>query len=912
MNLLLVSLGLMAQWPRLAGPADPHDHLSPDGALRLHVESVERDGDGPGIYTMFRGDQRLWRVEAPFHLGELFVTEGGQAFGYGNSVVEDRGSEMVVAVIGADGGLLLDERTPKTWSGFMHMPHNPLPLGLVPDPAHDRIWVRIADPDINAKVESWWGYRLSTGERLGAIQPGKALGGNGGFEGRKLRLSQAAAVPGTDLILVQWRLDDRRGGDSFALLTVEGKLAWRLGLPLDDGVEPEGGGKKAEEELGRLLKGQELILGVSADGQFEVGLVKTKERVTFGAGFADGAWSVEELVRAPWSPKAQPGPSVAGPERVEVELELLGTTAFQDVTLGEAGLLQDAQAWCIDGKGHLAMVTEHPTGGFERLRRDLHSGESERVRLPSLGPVPEGVAHSRVSWFDLGEDQWLASRRTYRAGVDDAWLIDAKRGTIKALTGLRAADRQSVRPAVKDAARLGNGALAMLVTYQFGNSQGEALLCLDPDGELQWVIDSDYRDPAKIFSPRAMTVVNGDLVVVLESDEFKLYGADGRYQRTVNLAAAWGQAPNYPTGLRPDGRGGLLVHDFGGNPSDWRMDLTAGTSTPLAVAFADGRKPEQILRNLRAAPGGGLWTTDGFELLELDASGAVVRFHEAPPDPKRLYDFGPARVFGNGRISLQDQRTGALHSWDEEGARRALGLLPPEECDRLLGYNVLRSGPGGETWAQLNAEMAPDDKEDAVFDSWVHWHADGTYLGRSGLDDFRSVAAIGERVWAWTYHGVVRVFDRKGTAVGRIDQAPDKSWLAAIQDVSAAPDGRTWIWERPRGSGLEDDPVTGRIFVCGADAKVEELLTLTMGHKAMAISEPQQVGPWILPSHHAPLLLTMPSPGNWKVWEPVGLGRAQERGTELSFGLSADGTELLVVDGTLTLRRYALPDPAGD
>ncbi|MDF1799413.1 MAG: hypothetical protein P1V81_09580 [Planctomycetota bacterium] len=180
---------LPLQWG--ADPVDPVDVLSPGGALRLHVESVERDGEGPGVYSLFEGDTERWRAELPFHLSDIWLGPDGGAFGCGVAHSPETYFELVVAQLDPEGKVLFDERTTMRSPRAIHGSPTPQPRGLVPDPANDRVWVRVFDGYAPDGFESWWGYRLSTGERIGAIEPERDLRAPFQQGKRSLRVDQA-------------------------------------------------------------------------------------------------------------------------------------------------------------------------------------------------------------------------------------------------------------------------------------------------------------------------------------------------------------------------------------------------------------------------------------------------------------------------------------------------------------------------------------------------------------------------------------------------------------------------------------------------------------------------------------------------------------------------------------------------
>ena len=898
MNLLLVALALLPQWGLDSAPVDPHDYLSPDGNHRLHVESIERDGQGPGIYTMYRGDEQLWRVELPFHMEEVFLADDVQAFGYGKVRSEARRRELVVALLGADGKVVTDERTPETMSRYPDSPADPRPRGLVPDPAHDRIWVRVADPDVNVGLESWWGYRLSTGERLATLQPGKGLKSDFGFGGRKNHVRQAVLVPDTDLVLIHWWVTDNTdyswhyGHDEglFALMTADGELVWKLELPLDYTVTPEEGGEQADDALALALRDQDLILGTGPGARFELRWVRAERRVSYAVRAEGEGWVVEEVGRAPWV--EPPGPSeLAAAEPKVLELQQLGEVQLERIVRGRSSPLQAAEAWCVEGD-QLFVVRAARGGDFERARVDLDTLAEEVKPLPALPEPAAGEGSDSVTWHDLGEDEWLVARTCYRktGNVEECWVVDAELGEVLALSG-RSLQVGGQAPSVEAGARMNDGVLVLLVTYRYEYTSSPALLGLDPEGELLWAVGEDYEDETKLFSPEDLTVLGGDRIVVLDNiaKRLQLYDGAGKHLGNVDLEQAWGKEPRYPTDVKPDHRGGLLVRDFSGSTPWWRMDLEAGTSMPLSPAFADGRVPKELLRFLRAGTDGRLWSSDGFELLELDDQAQVARSLDGEPDPLELHAYRLPVAPGDGRVYVQDTRTGTLHVWSEDGRKLHEGALPKEELDHVQGWLTLAAVPGGTVWVELD--------DGSIQDSWVGWDAEGAYLGRSPVGKTRGQASDGRVTWTWGFEESATLHGADGEVLAEVSQAPDRTWLQGIDAVSFAPDGRAWIWEPSRSVGAR---ARTRVLVCGSDGEVEEVLELPNTPWAR---QPSHAGSWVLPSPADPLLLSRAVDDTWQAWT---LAIELERDASLAF--SADGRELLHVHPDLRLTRYALPD----
>src|SRR5207247_1729086 len=102
------------------------------------------------------------------------------------------------------------------------------------------------------------------------------------------------------------------------------------------------------------------------------------------------------------------------------------------------------------------------------------------------------------------------------------------------------------------------------------------------------------------------------------------------------LEKAWGREPNYPSGVQADVDGGVLVHDFNGDPPLYRMRKDGTVRATLSPHFSDGRVVDGLTRQAHVAPDGNLWATDGQRLLRMDDHGGVDLQLGAKADPDML------------------------------------------------------------------------------------------------------------------------------------------------------------------------------------------------------------------------------------------------------------------------------------
>ena len=152
------AIALAVLWASVALAADlqPRTYVSPDGTYALTVNPGERSGAGPGTYTLKHGSQQQWSIALPFTLQDAVVDDQGHFGGYAytNGRGNDDG-EFVAAIVGTDGRILAQQREPRSPSHYLHVRGNPHVEGLIRDDDAHRLVIRIADPDVNANVETW-------------------------------------------------------------------------------------------------------------------------------------------------------------------------------------------------------------------------------------------------------------------------------------------------------------------------------------------------------------------------------------------------------------------------------------------------------------------------------------------------------------------------------------------------------------------------------------------------------------------------------------------------------------------------------------------------------------------------------------------------------------------------------------
>src|ERR1043165_8520059 len=92
----------------------------------------------------------------------------------------------------------------------------------------------------------------------------------------------------------------------------------------------------------------------------------------------------------------------------------------------------------------------------------------------------------------------------------------------------------------------------------------QALFAFDAQGRQRWKIEArDGSDPDSLKDADDVTVTqDGKIVLVTPGrNHLQVFGLDGTYRATIDLAEAWHREPNYPSAVKADTTGGGIVSD---------------------------------------------------------------------------------------------------------------------------------------------------------------------------------------------------------------------------------------------------------------------------------------------------------------------------------------------------------------
>ena len=146
----------------------------PSGDYSLHVNPSDILGRGNAEYRFSKGDDVLWEKEFPYTLWEALITDDGQiagyAYTYGWEGFSEKGykagvGDMLVVLLDRNGKELSKNKYPRHHSRFPGEGPDPLVKEIYVHEKTNRMILRIADPDINRRVDKGWVYDLADGKR---------------------------------------------------------------------------------------------------------------------------------------------------------------------------------------------------------------------------------------------------------------------------------------------------------------------------------------------------------------------------------------------------------------------------------------------------------------------------------------------------------------------------------------------------------------------------------------------------------------------------------------------------------------------------------------------------------------------------------------------------------------------------
>lgn len=771
---------------------DAKTYRSPHGTCELFVDPSHLNGQGAADYIVRKHGKELWAGRREFSLWDAAITDegvvAGYAYSYGqrgwpprdNRPIDPNPGTTSTLIIDPAGKLLLNEIVKRDNKEFGFPDHTA--LGLFVDAVSDRFGVRYRSPNWNDYGETWEIYSLKNARKEKSL----TIKRPNGLQSNYPSIAGACAVPGSSLTLVRWHADSPKTKESlYLLIDAEGREVWRE-LLIDDlsGLSDQ---DAYEARWAPLME------AIDQPGMFTIQSVKRAESVTYVAK-ADAAspsgWSVTESNRRPWKPLiGKQGRSIDS--YPSIELRPMGTVTLESAPPGASFDFGHVHQFVIDSKGRFAWLKWGHGKEVRFVRFDPQANEMLEVPL-ELGHEVSTVPG--LAWIDA--DRWLLLTMT---GYDDkptyAWWFDAATRKTAPITEYN-----------------GPGCAGFSVPPQ-----------RTPDGG--FFVTGDRNRPATLFNTHAVSVSQVDIdsslpqdaavssngvIGVLEGagrDHILRAGKDGKALEPIDIAKSFGAKPNYLSNLSADVEGGWIVHDFNAKIPIWRLDRDGNVKSKFEPRYEDGRTFR--IGDVKIAPDGSLWTTDGGALLRLNAEGVVDKIIGPDPDTPALGDSCATTLDFLGRFWVVDRRTSAAHAFDANG-KRTLVLKPdPTDFKTDGGLGCIAVGRDGIYWN--NGSTLREG-------GFVHFDSEGKRVGllKYVADQFKEEwlfkPGSTER-WVTGYTDMFLI-SQDGAIKRKVSKHASGQWLGSVGQAAVAPDGAVAVVGEPM-SGPWWEP--GRVSVYDAE-----------------------------------------------------------------------------------------------
>lgn len=758
----------------------PTTYTSPNGQYSLYVNPGERHGGGPGKYVMKRRDGSvIWSGEREFTLTNALVTDGGCTAGYGynkgpQGFGKAQGEDKAYTIyMNEMGDVKISHTIPRDgMSSCMGGPS----VGIFDLSLELENGSMTAIARFEQDKYTLLTFQLSTGTLSHETPLVEKL--NDEYE--VFVIFTARAVRGTPLTLISWSgraANDYRNG-CFTLLDAQGTRIWQHAIVNDYRDEDDA----KEDRIWESLRESGAILRSANPQEFTIRAVKESKAITFGIEkAADNSWTVKELRRADLPAPSTESAPASRPKRKQPVIAEHTAHRVGTIDLQNNGTRQGEIRDC-----HNLMVTNDGDLAFQRLDRGAKtqpfvvvnpSSKAVRSFTPAVAPYMGG------EYVPLSKDKWLLTGADTANDKDTAKLaiywLDTNTGKCE-----KATDTDIDYP--KGIVSLGGSAFAILGSVYNKYTSSEGLTAFDGAKQL-WSIRERYEDPAALFSPESMCVTTTGEIAVLENvaNDVKYYDKTGKHLRTVDLEKAWGRKPNYPSDIFPDVDGGVIIYDFDGVPPIVRMKADGTVLADLTPKFANGKviKSRVVVRS-----DGQLWTTDGNTLCRLDESGVVVEVIGDAPKSEDLSEVATMTLDANQNIYVLDSKTGAVHQYDERGARiRVYKPNPTDFTEQLSSYNQLAVAPSGDVYVERSGIA------DAKAGEYIHFSAIGERRGPKSFDFGEIHSNVyfqpnSTKHWRVGYQKIALVENDRDTVV-TIERGVNDYWLSGLDKAAQAPDG---------------------------------------------------------------------------------------------------------------------------
>lgn len=309
----LAVLGATSAPVQASAPSGSTWYTSPSGDYSLNVKLQDQYGVKGATYYLEKDGVWRWLDHRMYALRDVVVTDKGLVVGFayrrGARKEEEKGKigpvggpvnppqYLHVVILAANGNEILNDVTERVHPPFRSTPGPPLTphvAQLLVDSANDRVIVRLVAP-----VNRWQTYRLSTGESLGRVEPGKRAGNTKGLG----VVVDLRPVAGTPLLLVHRCItgqDYKAKGLSgrFTLLDTEFHPLWSFDAVNDYAAPDFGRFGVNHNSIRKYFRRHPAIRISNAPGRFAIRLFAENKEVSFAVKRADGVeYEVAELGR---------------------------------------------------------------------------------------------------------------------------------------------------------------------------------------------------------------------------------------------------------------------------------------------------------------------------------------------------------------------------------------------------------------------------------------------------------------------------------------------------------------------------------------------------------------------------------------------------------------------------------------
>lgn len=873
----------------------PATYRSPDGHYTLDVDPSRRDGGGAGTYTVRKDGKVTWSGAKPWTMWEGLVTDAGFVAGYAytEGFRDHRATgEFHAVILSPTGDVLADAKTKRTSSRMMHSAPDPLGTFVLHVPKADRVFVgvRVAGDAMTPPLEMWC-FQLPDGKELFRKRPLESL-----EEDEHSRFLQAArVVPGTSLILTQWaRLEFGQGasryGARYALFDADLAKQWELVRPTDCNSKDD----KEQDRFWDLACSGKLLLDGNEPERFAIWAPASGERLNFrvstqavarnGTSDTKPEWTVSELGKEPYVEPKAPAPA----ESPSISLAAIEVHDLEASDAGDSPLGEIAEFAPETATTFRVVRRAREPGHFALVHVDLSCKVTSEHAVVLDGVDPE----LRPQWYPVTDHSWIVTQSPYGEGAKaTAWNVDDRTGVVVRLESFDA-------PFVQDVAGFGDGRFVVLAQEKGKYTMQDVVIACDAKGARLWTLEQDYASKGEgaLFSPEAVAVTGTGRVCVLDNikKSLQFFDASGKFQQFVDLEKAFGQEPNYPSGLEWDSDGGVLVDDFDGQPRLWRLDAGGVVRSKMSPRLADGRVIEALPRRARIAPDGRMWSTDGGRLYRLDAQGVVDLEIGAKLSADVLGKPSAIAIDLLGRALIQDEDTGAVHVFDERGKRLFVCKPEPADFGTVSSIAHLAALPDGGVLVENGSGFQAS--------SYLTFDAQGRRTAmRKDLPDNLSVSPTSGARAGTRYGGHLVFVDDAWKVRKDVERKPDRRWLVSPEGPAMGPDGTIAVVDGPEFmSRNEEPPVIALYSKDGEPIRVVPILADVHAYRVALGRD------WAVLSSYGPeCRLVKLDDGSVKRFV---LPASDAKNQRIGFGFSPDGTELRVLDATSRkLHRFALP-----